>query len=421
MSQSAEDAECPICREAMALAGDHQIAALKCGHVFGKKCIEQWLDIKSECPECRKEANKEDVTPIFWIGGKPTDNRELTSLKEENERLKNENEEIMSSLDTGVFSDRSQHTSSQLFPTLVTEKSVDTGFRVCFSQTRIVVSTKKEAKFGIEFSLLNDLSNWSFIPLHTMQVRDMCINNSPLEVCCSIAYDSSLAFISLVNPGRRMVTTMYLTEIPWSCTWINVDTVAVGAAKGTVYIVNYRRKEILAQKSIGGPPFFSISMSNESMLLALNSQHVYFFDVDNSTFVSSPAPNKAAIIKKDASNENLFAVFSIKESKCTICDVSSQSLHPMKWCHSDEIKRLARPAITTRNKVTYIAVPKKSDYLFSLRRLDSLEQDIWEKFAGRWFIPSTAGGIMDIAFSNEGDFLLAVVSETLLSIFFLPF
>merc|ERR1712176_1718683 len=40
--------ECPIC--ACELFEDHSPVSLKCGHVFGRDCIVDWLKKKKNCP-----------------------------------------------------------------------------------------------------------------------------------------------------------------------------------------------------------------------------------------------------------------------------------------------------------------------------------------------------------------------------------
>ena len=418
MSQLA-DADCPICQNPMGMSGEHQISALKCGHVFCKECIEKWLQIKEECPECRAPCKLEDITPIFWTKGVPVDDRELTTLKEENERLKSENEDIMNSLEAGLFAEGPKSSSgSNSFPSLVIQRKIESGSRVCFSQTRVILSTKKNNKYGIEYALLTNLSKWQFIPLHSMQVRDLCINQSPLEVCCSISYDSTIAFVSLVNPNPSIMT---IKEIPWSCIWVNTDTIAIGAAKGTFFIINSRDRNIIQEVSVGGPPFFSISFLDSTHIACLNSQFIYLFDMETSSFLQNPVQNKSSIIKKSATpNDNIFALLSYKERKCTVSSATGSRLAPIKWCFIGEIKQLARPAVATRNQETYLALPGKA-LSISLRRLTNFDHDIWEEFKNRWFFPENTGVVMDTAFSSEGDLLLAIVYESFFALFLLPF
>ena len=55
-----EDAEgncCAICLEAWTAAGEHRLAALRCGHLFGSACIQRWLKAQgsaAKCPQVRR-------------------------------------------------------------------------------------------------------------------------------------------------------------------------------------------------------------------------------------------------------------------------------------------------------------------------------------------------------------------------------
>lgn len=61
-----ESYTCPICFEAWSTSGRHRVVSLKCGHLFGKECIERWLKGRGEkCPQCNAAAKKSDLRPIF--------------------------------------------------------------------------------------------------------------------------------------------------------------------------------------------------------------------------------------------------------------------------------------------------------------------------------------------------------------------
>lgn len=64
--ESMEDsavAKCAICLQAMTGTGEHRIASLKCGHLYGHSCIESWIDRTSRatCPKCRVSTRRSDV------------------------------------------------------------------------------------------------------------------------------------------------------------------------------------------------------------------------------------------------------------------------------------------------------------------------------------------------------------------------
>ena len=43
---------CSICHEDINFC-DEEVSVLNCGHLFHQKCLKQWLNTNSTCPECR--------------------------------------------------------------------------------------------------------------------------------------------------------------------------------------------------------------------------------------------------------------------------------------------------------------------------------------------------------------------------------
>ena len=56
---------CVICFEPWTNFGDHQVCSLKCGHLFGKICIDKWLQSKPQCPQCQAKAKRIDIRVLF--------------------------------------------------------------------------------------------------------------------------------------------------------------------------------------------------------------------------------------------------------------------------------------------------------------------------------------------------------------------
>ncbi|XP_025744718.1 E3 ubiquitin-protein ligase RFWD3 isoform X2 [Callorhinus ursinus] len=68
-SVSMDDEEgdtCTICFEHWTNAGDHRLSALRCGHLFGYKCISKWLKGQArKCPQCNKKAKHSDIVVLY--------------------------------------------------------------------------------------------------------------------------------------------------------------------------------------------------------------------------------------------------------------------------------------------------------------------------------------------------------------------
>ncbi|KAH8282230.1 hypothetical protein KR054_006265, partial [Drosophila jambulina] len=56
---------CAICLAPWEAVGDHRVVSLKCGHVFGKECIQQHMMYSSKCPYCNKVSVFADLRDIF--------------------------------------------------------------------------------------------------------------------------------------------------------------------------------------------------------------------------------------------------------------------------------------------------------------------------------------------------------------------
>jgi hypothetical protein len=82
--------ECPICLEFLTKVGLHRVVVTKCGHTFGKKCLLRCLDIKRECPTCRKSVRRRDLIDLYDCDVVTVDNTysEKIRLELEEERSK---------------------------------------------------------------------------------------------------------------------------------------------------------------------------------------------------------------------------------------------------------------------------------------------------------------------------------------------
>uniref|UniRef100_A0A0N5BUJ9 RING-type domain-containing protein n=1 Tax=Strongyloides papillosus TaxID=174720 RepID=A0A0N5BUJ9_STREA len=64
---------CGICTEAYTAIGtEHALCSTKCGHLFGKRCLEKWIREKSEqgrfnCPVCREHLHDSDYHLIYDV------------------------------------------------------------------------------------------------------------------------------------------------------------------------------------------------------------------------------------------------------------------------------------------------------------------------------------------------------------------
>ncbi|CAB3404884.1 unnamed protein product [Caenorhabditis bovis] len=72
---------CAICQSAFTSAG--KISALNCGHTFHFLCVNQWLAVKKECPNCRKRVNVKTgfIEKLFFdVPGFDANNSTINSI-----------------------------------------------------------------------------------------------------------------------------------------------------------------------------------------------------------------------------------------------------------------------------------------------------------------------------------------------------
>lgn len=87
MSDDDDGVCCIICSEAYTNAGSHRCCCLKCGHIFGKECIEKWIATAKACPSCKAKATKKDIRVLYGRIVKMTDTTELERVREDNKKL----------------------------------------------------------------------------------------------------------------------------------------------------------------------------------------------------------------------------------------------------------------------------------------------------------------------------------------------
>ena len=61
--------DCAICMEPFSASGKHRVVALRCGHLFGRGCVTEWIDSKKNagCPLCKEKVRKRDLRNIYSV------------------------------------------------------------------------------------------------------------------------------------------------------------------------------------------------------------------------------------------------------------------------------------------------------------------------------------------------------------------
>lgn len=264
-SQDNGDNNCIICTEMWTNTGDHQLVSLSCGHLFGRKCIEQWLDPKNKqnqrCPHCNKTAKKRDIRVLYARNLRALDTSErdralemlekerhlrkrleteaiensikLKSILKENERLKKEYIEcqqrvqLLSSnhrVTEKALQNRSVNALNkkkewfQLVREMELSSSGDCRHLGYSSLFEIIAISQPNSNtqlfpgFGVKKVFLNDFK-FDNICIHSKPIRDMEINAYDGTILTT-SLDKTVKLTSLLN--KSSILSYNLESDAWS-------------------------------------------------------------------------------------------------------------------------------------------------------------------------------------------------------------
>lgn len=88
VDDSEEDTETEnlcLCYEPWTRTGSHRLVALRCGHLFGEKCVLDWIvkQKKKSCPICRMPSRREHIIHLYAKNLRAVDNTELVRVQAE--------------------------------------------------------------------------------------------------------------------------------------------------------------------------------------------------------------------------------------------------------------------------------------------------------------------------------------------------
>ncbi|XP_016328355.1 E3 ubiquitin-protein ligase RFWD3-like isoform X4 [Sinocyclocheilus anshuiensis] len=243
----ADDAEgetCSICFEPWTTAGDHRLAALRCGHLFGYICISRWLTSGgNKCPQCNKPAKRGHIIFLYARKLKALDNAEEVRLKsrlelergsrrmeqlegaqcrqqmqlvaDENVRLRKEVEELRrwraqaafgSSQGASLSSSQRQDSSSgghYVFSKAVLVSQTG-GSRVlsyceplgCLLASQPSPQATLVPGFGVKKISTATLKPSQYVPIHSKQIRGLAFSRHQDSLLLSAALDNTIKLTS---------------------------------------------------------------------------------------------------------------------------------------------------------------------------------------------------------------------------------
>lgn len=297
-----EGETCTICLEQWTSAGDHRLSALRCGHLFGYRCISKWLRGQTrKCPQCNKKAKHSDIVVLYARTLKALDTTEQERLKSDllNEQVLRKQAELESAqcrLQLQALIDKCSKLNSRVqdLEALVMRHenqaikqcgSSQAQFRNCLplsqsqhkyhfqktftvSQTGncrimaycdglscLVVSRPSPQAsffpgFGVTMLSTANMKSSQYIPMHSKQIRGLAFSSRSKGLLLSASLDNTIKLTSLET---NTVVQTYNTGRPvWSCCWCLDENnyIYAGLANGSILIYDLRNTNAYVQELV---------------------------------------------------------------------------------------------------------------------------------------------------------------------------
>ncbi|KAG7324061.1 hypothetical protein KOW79_012077 [Hemibagrus wyckioides] len=285
-----EGETCSICFEPWTTSGEHRLATLRCGHLFGFTCIDRWLKGQgAKCPQCNKKAKRADIVLLYAHKLRAVDNTEQESLKrsleqEQSLRRKAELESAQCRLQLQVVTDEcgklrkevqelrmlmaqtpSSSTQSQTSALSLSQRLESSGRGSYVFSKAVLVSLAGGCRvlsycaplscllasqpsphaslvpgFGVKKISTVNLKASHYVPIHTKQIRGLAFNRQQDGLLLSAAFDNTIKLTSLFT---NTVVQAYNAGKPvWSCCWChdNNNYIYAGLSNGSVRVYDTR-------------------------------------------------------------------------------------------------------------------------------------------------------------------------------------
>lgn len=294
-SEEGEGDVCTICFEGWTTSGEHRLAALRCGHLFGHTCILRWLKAQgtaAKCPQCNKKAKRSDIVLLYAPRVRALDNTEQENLKktlehEQSLRRRAELESAQCKLRLQAVTSQFGATQQELqelkalmaqtgrtpvaltsssTPLLSQSQKVNSSRTaqysfskaVLVSQTggcRVLTYSESEACLlvsqpsahapllpgcGVKKVSALTMKASTYVPIHSKQIRGLAFGQRSNRLLLSASLDSTVKITCLQT---NTVVQAYNTGKPvWSCCWSLDSNIYfyAGLCNGSVLIYDTR-------------------------------------------------------------------------------------------------------------------------------------------------------------------------------------
>nr|CAB3500238.1 unnamed protein product [Digitaria exilis] len=200
---------CPICMLAWTADGAHRVSCIPCGHVYGRYCLERWLQQcgkkKAPCPQCGKRYKQNYIINLYLPEIAVPNNdleQQLLMLREKNESLKKQQAKLLEEI--------KEHKNEFL---------VDGARVMGIDASNQIILASGRGPIGAEH-ILTKISMLArqrmqkiYIPPDIKAIRDICILPGGQAVFASLGRK-----LSLFSMATNNVVLQYDLPAPgWSC------------------------------------------------------------------------------------------------------------------------------------------------------------------------------------------------------------
>lgn len=291
---------CTICLEQWTNAGDHRLSALRCGHLFGYKCISKWLRGQTrKCPQCNKKAKQSDIVVLYARTLRALDTSEqelmksslqkeqklrkkaeldsaqcrlqLQALTDECSRLQSRVQDLQKLIGQDKISQQPGGSQPHFLSGLPSSQSQQkyhfqktftvsqTGncrvMTYCDALSCLVVSQPSPQAaflpgFGVKMLSTADMKSSQYIPMHGKQIRGLAFSSRSKGLLLSASLDSTIKLTSLET---NTVVQTYNTGRPvWSCCWCLDENnyIYAGLVNGSILLYDLRNTSSHVQELV---------------------------------------------------------------------------------------------------------------------------------------------------------------------------
>lgn len=304
---------CPICFDPWTSSGEHRLASLKCGHLFGSSCIIRWLKPRENrvCPTCKSKASEKDIRYIYARCVSFVDNTEVEAVKSELEKIKTAKNGIELELKCLLSTQETQRnkinelkatidslmkSKASIVSNKITKKwyfSLEKNLELSkLGECRVFAYNKRRNTLII--SQLNTNSIFSGCNIKEMDCetynigKTTCLHQKEIRgITCSdhhnlimtVSLDKTIKMLSADSGQENMCIP---TDLPlWCCNWDVSDPnrICVGGLSGNILLYDIRQTKACLSRVHDirdvSPVISLASMSDNVISCSLNSVQIH--------------------------------------------------------------------------------------------------------------------------------------------------